>query len=60
MGFTYEFANKPAKACESYKQSLKSNGKHIKINPDATMVLPKGVKNYKDYIAGFNKRLKCP
>lgn len=60
MGFTYEFANKPDKACELYKRSLDPSKKFTENNPGKSISLPKGFSGtYEDYIDGFLKRLKC-
>ena len=60
MGFTYEFAGRNEKACESYKASLDSNARFAKDNPGASLALPKGFSGtYEDYINGFLKRLGC-
>ena len=60
MGFTYEFDNKNAKACEAYKKSLEANNMFLKDNPGSSLVLPDGfIGTYEDYINGFLERLEC-
>jgi tetratricopeptide (TPR) repeat protein len=59
MGFTYEFASQPQKACEEYKKSIISNRRHMKENPGATLSLPKGFTSYEEYVNPFLERLKC-
>jgi tetratricopeptide (TPR) repeat protein len=60
MGFTYEFAGRNEKACESYTASLDTNARFAKDNPGASLTLPKGFSGtYEDYINGFLKRLDC-
>lgn len=59
MGFTYEFANQPEKACDEYKKSLVSNQLHIKENPGVTFTLPEGFSSYEAYVTPMMDRLKC-
>lgn len=59
MGFTYEFANQPEKACDEYKKSIIASQRHKKENPSATLTLPKGFSSYEAYVNPFLERLKC-
>ena len=59
MGFTYEFANQPEKACEQYKKSAISHQRQIKDHPDARVTLPQGFSSYDAYVAAILERLKC-
>lgn len=59
MGFTYEFANQPEKACEQYKKSVISNQRQIKEHPSAPVTLPQGFSSYEAYVTAILERLKC-
>lgn len=59
MGFTYEFASQPEKACEQYKKSLICSQRQIKNHPDASVTLPQGFSSYETYITSILERLKC-
>lgn len=59
MGFTYEFANQPEKACAQYKKSVISNQRHMKEHPDTPIILPQGFSSYEAYVNANLERLKC-
>ena len=59
MGFTYEFANQPEKACEQYKKSVMNNQRQIKDHPNAPVTLPQGFSSYEAYVTAILERLKC-
>ncbi len=59
MGFTYEFAGMPNKACEEYKKSIIVNEKFIKQNSNAKLNIPQGYSSYKAYMQPFFNRLMC-
>ena len=59
MGFTYEFANQPEKACDEYKKTLMSNQRNLKVNPEAKASLPEGYSTFEAYVTAIMERLKC-
>ncbi|SMM99413.1 hypothetical protein SPONL_561 [uncultured Candidatus Thioglobus sp.] len=59
MGFTYEFAGLPNKACKEYKRSIVVSQTFARQNPNIKLILPKGYDTHKEYMKPFLDRLIC-
>lgn len=59
LGFTYEFAKQPEKACAQYKKSVASNRLQMKEHPGVSTTLPQGFSSYEAYVNAILERLKC-
>jgi len=60
MGVSYLLLKQDAQACEAYDDSFKYYQKNITRNPRAKSQVPKGFKNFEEYILDCKKRAGCP
>lgn len=59
IAFAYEFLGDKAGACDPYTRSLEGYRKNIERNPSANVAIPKGFKDYEDYLYSQQRRAGC-
>ena len=59
MGFTYEAAQQPHRACEMYTKTLKSHERFMSEHPGTQIDLPPGYQSFDQFINSRREKLRC-